>query len=71
MKTLDLWEMLLGVPRLWIRVVEVLNSIQSGTKVTYGVDTRSRVEVLATDEDNCCLGKHNQRRVSKDRAGTI
>ena len=65
MKTLDLWEMLLVVPRLWIKVLEVLSSIQSGTKVTYGV------EVLATDEDNRCLGKRNQCRVSKDRAGTI
>ena len=63
--------MLPGVPRLWIRVLEVLSLIQSGTKVTYGVDTRSGVEALATDEDNCCLGKHNQCRVSKDRAGTI
>ena len=71
MKTLDLWEMLPGVPRLWIRVLEVLSSIQSGAKVTYGVDTRSAVEVLATDEDNHCLGKRNQCRVSKDRAGTI
>ena len=63
--------MLLGVLRLWIRVLEVLSSIQSGTKVTYGFDTRSRVEVLTTDKDNCCLGKRNQCRVSKDRAGTI
>ena len=69
--TLDLWKMLVGVPRLWIRVFEVLSSIQSGTKVTYGVDTRSGVEVLATDEDNRCLGKRNQCRVSTDRAGTI
>ena len=51
--------------------LEVLSSIKRGTKVTYGVDTRSRVEVLATDEDNRCLGKHNQCRVSKDRARTI
>ena len=36
-----------------------------------GIDTRSGVEVLATDEDNRCLGKRNQCRVSKDRAGTI
>ena len=71
MKTLDLWEMLPGVPRLWIRVLEVLSSIQNGTKVTYGVDTRSGVEVLTTDEDNRCLGKRNQCRVSKDRVGTI
>ena len=53
MKTLDLWEMLPGVPRLWIRVLEVLSLIQSGTKVTCGV------EVLATDEDNRFLGKRN------------
>ena len=71
MKTLDLWEKLLGVPRLWIRVLELLSSIQNGTKVTYGVDTRYGVEVLATDEDNRYLGKRNQCRVSKDRAGTI
>ena len=63
--------MLPGVPRLWIRVLEVLSLIQSGTKETYGVDTRSGVEVLATDEDNYCLGKRNQCRVSKDRAGNI
>ena len=55
METLDLWEMLPSVLRLWIRVLEVLSSIQSGTKVTCRVDTRSRVEVLATEEDNCCL----------------
>ena len=60
MKTLDLWEMLLGVPSPWSRVLEVLSLIQSGTKVTYGVDTRSGVEVLATDEDNRCLGKCSQ-----------
>ena len=71
MKILDLWEMVPGVPRLWIRVLEVLSSIQSVTKVTYGVDTRSRVELLATNEDNRCLGKRNQCRVSKDRARTI
>ena len=71
MKTLDLWEMLPGVPRLCIRVLEVLSSIQSGTKVTYGVDTRSGVDVPATDEDNRCLRKRNQCRVRKDRAGTI
>ena len=71
MKTLDLWEMSPGAPRLWIRVLEVLSSIQSGTKVTYGVDTRSGVEVLTTDEDNRYLGKRNQCRVSKDRVGTI
>ena len=71
MTTLDLWEMLPRVPRLRIRVLEVLSSIESGTKVTYGVDTRSGVEVLATDEDNCCLGKRNQCRVSKERARTI
>ena len=63
--------MLPGVPRVWIRVLKVLSSIQSGTKVTCGVDTRSGVEVLATDEDNCCLGKHNQGKVSKDRVGTV
>ena len=71
MKTLDLWGMLPGVPSLWIRVLEVLSLIQSGTKVTYGVDTRYGVEVLATDEDNCFLRKHNQCRVSKNRAQTI
>ena len=71
MKTLDLWEMLPGVPRLWIRVLEVLSLIPSGTKVTYGVDTRSGIEVLAADEDIRCLGKRNQCRVSKDRVGTI
>ena len=75
MKTLDLWEMLPGVPRLWIRVLEVLSSIQSGTKVTYRVDKRSKVDTRSriepTDEDNRSLGKHNQCRVSKDRDGTI
>ena len=63
--------MLPGVPRLWIRVLEVLSSIQSGTKVTCGVHTRSGVEVLATDEDNRCLGKRNQGKVNKDRVGTL
>ena len=63
--------MLPGVPRLWIRVLEVLSSIQSGTKVTYEVDTRSGVEVLATDEDNRCLEKRNQCREGKDRIGAI
>ena len=57
------------VTRFWIRVLEVLSSIQSGTKVTCGVDTRSRVEVLATDEDNSCLGKRDQCREVKDRIG--
>ena len=60
-----------GVPRLWIRVLEVLSSIQSGAKVTYGVDTISGVGVLPTDEDNCFLQRRNQCRVSKDRAGTM
>ena len=63
--------MLLAVPRFRNRVLEVLSSIQSGTKVTYGVDTRSVVEVLETDDDNHCLRKCNQCRVSKDIAGTI
>ena len=71
METLDLWRMSLGEPRLWIRVLEVLSSIQRGTKVTYGMDTRSGFEVLATNEDNHYLGKCNECRVSKDRAGTI
>ena len=39
--------------------------------MTYRGDTRSRVEVLATNEDNCCLGKRNRGWVSKDKVGTI
>ena len=35
--------------------------------MTYQGNTRSRVEVLATDEDNRCLGKRNQCREGKDR----
>ena len=63
--------MLPGVPRIWIRILEVLSLIQNGTKVTYGVDTISGVEELATNEDNRCLGKCNRGRVSKDRVGTV
>ena len=60
-----------GVPRLWIRVLEVLSLIQSGTRVTYGVNIRSRVEVLTTDEDIRCLGKRDQCREGKNKIGAI
>ena len=39
--------------------------------MTYRGNTRSRVEVLATDEDNRCVGKRNRGRVSKDRVRTV
>ena len=39
--------------------------------MTYRGNTRSRVEVLATDEDNHCLGKRNRDRVSKDIVGIV
>ena len=34
--------------------------------MTYGVNIRSRVEVLATGEDIRCLGKRDQCREGKD-----
>ena len=45
--------------------------IQVGTQVTYKVNTRSRVEVLATSEDIRYLGKRDQCREVKDRIGAI
>ena len=71
METLDLWMMSLGEPRLWIRSKEVLGLIQVGTQVTYEVNTRSGVKVLATGEDIHCLGKSDQCREGKDRIGAI
>ena len=71
METLDLWMTSLGEPRLWIRAQEVLGLIQGGTQVTYKVNTRFGVEVLATGEDICCLGKHDHCREVKDKIGAI
>ena len=39
--------------------------------MTYEVNTRSGVEVLATSEDIRCLGKRDQCREVKDRIGAI
>ena len=39
--------------------------------MTYEVNTRSGVEVLATSKDIRCLGKRDQCRELKDRIGAI
>ena len=39
--------------------------------MTYRGNTRSRVEVLAIDEDIRCLGKRDQYREGKDSVGAI
>ena len=59
MKTLDLWEIKLSGLEIWMRASVVWGLIQSGIQVTYRGITRSRVKVLATDEDIQCLGKRN------------
>ena len=56
---------------LWMRASVIRGLIQSGAQVTYGVNIRSRVEVLAIDEDICCLGKRDQCREGKNRIEAI
>ena len=56
---------------LWMRASVLRGLIQSEIQVTYRGNTRSRVEILVTNEDNRCLGKCNLDRVSKDRVGTV
>ena len=45
--------------------------IQSSNWMTFEEMVRSRVLVLATKEDDLCLGKRNQGRMGKKIVGTV
>ena len=55
----------------WIRTSSMYWMIQNSNSMTFGEMVRSRVLVLATKEDDFCLGKRNRGKMGRKIVGTI